>query len=374
MKRVLSIFLLFTLVMSMVACGSQTTKDEITEDNKETKIIGSKKTLTSDLETILSRYIDEKVITGNIFITKGDEVLINKNVGMADIKNKISNSSTTKYQIGSLSKQFTAACIMILEDKGMLKVKDNISKYIPDYPNGEKITIHHLLTHTSGIPEHLDRVMENVTKLHTMEEIIAVFKDKPLVFKPGERFEYCNSNYVLLGHLIEKISGEEYGEFLNKNIFKPLQMNDTGYTLDLSSLDNMAIGYETISPEPQIAINMHPSVANAAGGIYSTSEDLNKWHKALMNNSIMNAEVTKKFMTPYVDEENDGKYGYGWEFKAPYFTDKSYKVIGHGGTTLAFVSEFYSDPVNDFNIVTLSNVPRNYDLKMYMELIDILKK
>src|SRR5688572_19591256 len=168
---------------------------------------------------------------GTALVAKDTEVLFDRSFGWANLEWDIANSPTTKFRIGSVTKQFTAAAILLLEERGKLTLEDRISKHVPDAPAAwQDITVFHLLTHTSGIPSFTGFKDYNTIKLSpsTAEKRVAQMRDHPLEFTPGEKFTYSNSGYLLLGYIIERVSGQSYEAFLNENIFTRLGMGDTG--------------------------------------------------------------------------------------------------------------------------------------------------
>ncbi|MFQ5721449.1 MAG: serine hydrolase domain-containing protein [Candidatus Aminicenantales bacterium] len=200
----------------------------------------------AEVDAYIKPYLDLGGYSGTVLIAKNGEILFRKGYGMASYEFDVPNTAKTKFQIASLSKSFTSAAIMILQERGKLSVHDPLSKFIPDYPGGKKITIHHLLTHTSGIPNvnNFPEYSRDSRFPQTLDEIIKMFKDKPLMFEPGEKYSYSNSNYNLLAYIIEKVSGVSYGEFLRKNIFQTLEMNETGHHGEASAIiKNLASGY-----------------------------------------------------------------------------------------------------------------------------------
>src|SRR4030095_2136360 len=194
---------------------------------------------------------------------------------MGDLEWSVPNSPTPGFNIASMTKQFTAASILLLEDRGKLGTDDLVKKYLPDAPTSwEKITIYHLLTHTSGIHE-------DAAKYEPGTPDKLVFNDRPLNFQPGEKWDYTNKGYIVLGYLIERISGQSYEEFVQENIFKPLGMNDSGYDSNSAVIARRAAGY---APSPNGPVNagfIHMSIPFAAGALYSTTEDLLRWEQGL---------------------------------------------------------------------------------------------
>ena len=170
---------------------------------------------------MLNLFKDKNGPGGEFLVSKAGKIIYQKSFGKANIESDVNLSSEDIFQIGSMTKQFTAISILILEEKGKLNISDQVSKYIPDYPMGEKITLHHLLTHTSGIKDFtkMKSLGEISQKEMTPKMIVDFFKNEPIDFAPGEKFVYNNSGYVLLGYIIELVSGEEYEEFIQKNIF-----------------------------------------------------------------------------------------------------------------------------------------------------------
>jgi len=186
--------------------------------------------LESKVDSYLQPYIETGDFSGSVLISKADEILFSKGYGFADISHNIVNTPQTKFKLASVSKQFTAAAILILEQDGLLKVEDSIDKFISDYPNGDEITLHHLLTHSSGIPDifSFPNYYKKKNLSLTLEDVINWIKEQPLQFQPGERYSYSNSGYNLLAYIIEKVSGRSYGEFLSKRIFAALEMKYSG--------------------------------------------------------------------------------------------------------------------------------------------------
>jgi CubicO group peptidase (beta-lactamase class C family) len=226
------VIVLFSLVVFLVSLGSVSQ--------------------AADLAQKLDEYIRgaEEVwkFSGTVLVAKDGKPVLDRGYGMANYELGVPNTPEMKFLIGSITKQFTATAIMQLAEKGLLDVNDPISKYLPEYPKetGDSITVHHLLTHTSGVPSYTDNAElmgRRATKMST-EEILNSFKDKPLDFPPGGQFKYSNSGYYLLGLIVENVSGKSYEEYLQENIFDPLGMAHTGYGHHRPILPNRAAGYE----------------------------------------------------------------------------------------------------------------------------------
>jgi CubicO group peptidase (beta-lactamase class C family) len=246
---------------------------------------------------------------------------------MANYEHDIPNTPQTKFRLGSITKQFTAMAIMQLQAQDLLSVNDTLSKYIPDYPNGDKITIHHLLTHTSGIANftELPESERKKIKPHTLEQLIERFKHKPVDFKPGEKHSYSNSGYMLLTYIIEKASGKKYEIVLKENIFAPLNMNNTGYDKSRIIIKNRASGYSkrdrtsgcsNVDGELVNADYTDMSYHSGAGALYSTVEDLYLWDQALYSEKLLSNESLSTIFIPHIiistDSPDSLSYGYGW--------------------------------------------------------------
>ncbi len=302
----------------------------------------------------LSAYMDAAAkvenFNGSVLVAKDGQILFAKGYGLANAEHEIPNTPETKFRLGSLTKQFTATAILILQDQDKLKVEDLISKYLTDAPTAwEKITIHHLLTHTSGIPSYTDDPSYGklMTKQETVESMLARFKDKPLEFEPGSKFHYDNSGYFLLGAIIEKVSGKSYEAFLNESIFEPLGMADTGYDRHATVLSKRASGYDRggkgLANAPYLDMNQ----PYAAGALYSTVGDLFKWDRALQAGKPVSKEGQAVMFTPF-----KSNYAYGWSI-GDY---KGHKQIGHGGGINGFATHFQRYPADDVCVAVLCNV------------------
>src|SRR5215472_17898437 len=200
----------------------------------------------SRMDQVVQSYVSNKQFMGSVLVARGDQILLSKGYGSANLEWNIPNTASTKFRIGSITKQFTAASILLLEERGKLKVEDPVKKYLPDAPAAwDKITIFHLLTHTSGIPSFTSfpDYRDTEAMATTPEKLVARFRDKPLDFEPGTKWSYSNSGYVLLGYLLEKISGQTYSDFVQQNIFTPLGMKDSGYDSNFAVIERRASGY-----------------------------------------------------------------------------------------------------------------------------------
>lgn len=306
-----------------------------------------------------------KDFSGYIYISENNKVIFNKGFGFSSYEKGLKNKIDTKFRIGSLTKQFTSLSIMLLEEQGCLSVTDTISKYIKDYPNGNKITLHQLLSMSTGIPNYLNDLLFKHYDINTGKyicnsekdfyfsstELINLFKNKPLKFTPGTQYEYSNSNYIILGHIIELISKISYGEFIKEYIFEPLNMSNSGY--DYDSLEfNKSIGYENTDTKNVTSFSFNNSIMFSAGGLYSTIADLVKWDKSFYGNKLVKKDTISKIFNPYTNMSGSNYYySYGW------IVDKTAKkcIAEHVGAVPGFIS--YMNHNQDLNrsLIILSN-------------------
>jgi CubicO group peptidase (beta-lactamase class C family) len=237
----------------------------------------SEASLRERLEQIANSHTADNTFMGSVLVARGNKILLNKGYGKASLERNIPNDPDTKFRIGSLTKQFTAALVLLLQQDGNLRIEDPVRKYLPDAPESwDKITLIELLGHNSGIPEIQSdpRFRSWAMSPHTHAEELALFKDRPLNFEPGSKNEYSNSNYLVLGAVIEKVTGEDYGTLLRNRIFKPLGMNASGVDKDGLVLPKRAQGYNNDNGRLVPAPSESMSVPWSAGSIYSTANDL----------------------------------------------------------------------------------------------------
>ncbi|MHC1723515.1 MAG: serine hydrolase [Aminipila sp.] len=306
----------------------------------------SDKEAATKIEEYMDIYGDSGMFSGDLLVMRNEKVIIQKSYGLANQELNVLNTNETKYRIGSMTKAFTAALIMQLQEKGKLNADDYVSKYLPDYPKGNQITINNLLTHTSGIPDFLNSPEFIGNSPMTPEELISYFKNMPLDCKPGTQFEYSNSNYMLLGYIIEKITGKSYETVLENNILTPLGMKDSGYVHNETIIKNLACGYSTSNDILSNPAYYDTSTIYAAGAMYSTLADLYKWDRALYEGKLLKKESTQKMFTPYLDN-----YGYGWSIEQLY----GRQLIWHDGSVPGFSSIILRYPSENICIIMLEN-------------------
>ena len=305
----------------------------------------------TQLDELLSRMAEDETFSGSVLIAQEDEVLLNRGYGSADREQGIPNTPQTRFFVGSVTKQFTAMAILILQSQGRLDVQDPICRYIEDCPAAwEDITIYHLLTHTSGMvvmPENSSYPESPITP----RELLGRFEDTPLDFQPGERISYSNCGYWVLGTIIDQVSGQSYEAFVRQWILEPLEMHDSGFDQDASIL---AVGYvdqNTAAPAPVI----ESSFLYSAGGLYSTVEDLYRWDQALYTEQLISRDLLDQMFIPRISLHPEAvgspEYGYGWFV----LDHMGRRLVMHGGALDGFRSWVYRYPGDRITIILLSN-------------------
>jgi CubicO group peptidase (beta-lactamase class C family) len=309
------------------------------------------------IDKYFGKLAEREAFSGSVLIAQEKTILLSKGYGMADVEKDVINTPHTRYHIGSVTKQFTAMGVLILLTQNKIELGDLVCNYIPDCTEiWRDITIHQLLTHTSGLPDswefYKDREKSSIS--YEPAEIIGWLKDTPLFFEPGEKFSYSNTGYLLLGYLIEQVSGQTYDEFLRHHIFKPLGMVNTGLTSDVGDL---AIGYSYKDIE---APYINPSMAYSAGGLISTVEDMYLWDRSFYAEELVPQELLDQMFTSFIPTPyypvappyDEVSYGYGW-FVGKYL---NHNVAGHGGTYNGFHALIEHYPDDEISIIILSNL------------------
>lgn len=301
------------------------------------------------VDEYINAHVERGSFSGSVLIARDGKAIVSKGYGMANLELEAPNTPATKFRLGSITKQFTAALVLRLAERGKLKTDDPVCKYVAECPPAwEKVTIHHLLTHTSGIPSLTSFPDYRKTMMlpSPVLKSIARFRDKPLEFAPGKRYKYSNSGYILLGYIVEKASGQDYEAHLTANILDPLGMNDTGYDHHDRILPRRASGYSRRRGELVNCSYLDMSIPHGAGALYSTVEDLLKWDQALYTEKVLKKESIDRMFTP-----NKGNYGYGWNIRRLY----GRAIVAHGGGIEGFSAFIARYPEEKVCVVALSN-------------------
>jgi len=307
-------------------------------------------------QQLMRAYADDGWFMGSVLIAQNGKVVLSKGYGWADAEWSIPNSPSTRFAIASITKEFTAASILLLEERGKLKTDDLVKKYLPEAPaSWDKITIYNLLTHTSGIP---DAGVEYESG--PPEKML--FHDKPLEFQPGEKWSYSNQGYVVLGYVLESLSGQTYEDFVHDNIFKPLGMNDSGMDSNFTVIPRRASGYSPGENGIDNAERIYHS-AFAAGGIYSTTEDMLRWEEGLFGGKLLTPVSLHKMTTPFKSDWACGLY--------------VKHVNGHlkaeqSGGALGFNADVAYYPEEKLAVIVLGNLNTAAILKMTAALADVM--
>jgi CubicO group peptidase (beta-lactamase class C family) len=286
---------------------------------------------------------------GTILIARDGRVLTSTSYGLANLEDEVPNTRQTKFHLASITKTFTAMAVMMLHERGKLTLQDPICKYLTDCPAAwQAVSIHHLLTMSSGIPNFTDFPdwLQTRALPSNYANTIARFKDKPLDFQPGEKYNYSNSGYVLLAYITEKVSGKTYEAFLRENIFGPLKMEHTGYDDNKVILTHRALGYAREGIRIVRAPYLNTSIVKGAGGLYSTVDDLLLWDQALYQDKLVSKKSLETIFTVH-----KGDFGYGWHI------DEQFKRrrIFYDGVIIGFKSSISRYPDERVCVILLTN-------------------
>lgn len=330
------------------------------------------KRIVDPIKSHLKNLENENYFSGVVLIAKDGKPIYREAFGFSNLPDQIKNKPDTKFNLASINKMFTATAIMQLVESGKISLQDEVGKYLTDYPNkmvADSVTIHQLLTHTSGMRsfwEDYDKVAK--ANFKTVSDYLPLFVDKKLAFSPGSDFYYSNSGYMVLGLIIEKVSGQNYFDYVTEHIYKPAKMNNTdAYELD-HVIPNLATGYTMSLEEPgQWKNNIFSNLAKGtpAGGGYSTADDLLNFANALQNNILLNKENVTLCTSGKV-KYREGKYGYGFEEN----TINGHRIFGHTGGHDGIACEIMIYPDLGYTVVILTNG----EVENYWEASNLIKK
>lgn len=309
----------------------------------------SQDTIPGKIDELIGRYAAYNKFNGAALVAVNGKVLLEKGYGLKDVDRQSANDTKTIFPVGSITKEFTAAVILKLAASGHLHLSDRISRYFPGFPKGDSITIEDLLAQTSGLFNYT--TVENFWTLSgkpaTEQSVMDSIKNKPLLFPPGEKFSYSNSNYMLLAYIIQKVTKQPYESVVRRILFTPAGMAHSGFDFrDINSPDK-ATGYWTFSP---MGYTRAPSLDSTefigSGSIYSTVGDLYRWHQVLQQGKLIDKAILELAYS-----SGKGPYGYGWELDSAY----GKKIVGHGGRVWGFEAKMIRIPREDVFIILLNN-------------------
>jgi len=317
-------------------------------------VFGDNEIQKKKMMRLVNVYGQLDLFSGTVLVARGGKIIYAGATGDANKDHKIANDLDSRFNIGSIGKIFTATAIIQLMQEGRLKLSDPIGKYLPDYPFPErsKITIHHLLNHTSGLGDYMSHKVYSSTsiKARRISDILTLIWDQKPEFSAGKRFRYSNSGMVVAGAIIEKVSGMSYGQYLNKKIFTPLGMKNSGIVYPEQVVPNRAIGYIKRGGSYISNVFLEPPPFSD-GGLYTTVEDLLKFDQALCGEQLLNDKSKKVMFTPRRPARG---YACGWG------TGKMYgkKLVGHGGGAPGISAMFYRYIDDHVTVIVLSNYNR----------------
>ena len=301
------------------------------------------------VDVVIDQFMKLDQFSGTVLVAKDGNIIYSKAFGEANKDFHVKNTLDTKFNIGSIGKTFTAIAILQLAEQNKLKLNDPASKYLKDFPFGDKITIHHLLTHTAGTFNYFTHpdFFNKMNHIRSVSDALPLIYDQKLLFDtPGEKHAYSNSGIVILGAIVEKISGEDYPDYIKKNILIPAGMKDTGINYLDQIIENRAVGYnKSATGKFTRNIYMVPP-ANADGGIETTAKDMLKLDQALYGNTLLNEESKKKMFTPFLND-----YGYCTRVENKF----NNLVVGHGGGAPGVSAEFRRYLNDKLVIIVFSN-------------------
>lgn len=307
----------------------------------------------SKMDQLLRAYTDIGRFSGAVVVAQGERIRFQHAYGVANYEHGVPNTVQTSFRLGSLTKPFTALAVMQLQEQGKLTVQDTLATHLANYPQGDQMTIHHLLTNTSGIPDYVttaDFATHQMQLPTSVDDLIALFQPRPLLFAPGTQYSYSNANWVLLGRIIERQSGHSYGDYLRDQICQPAQMTNAGYAPAERVIAGRANGYLQQEQTVVNAAYVDPSTLYAAGGIHASALDLYHWQRAVVEHKLLSAAAFAQMVTPHVAVES-ASYGYGWVIDAPF----GHRRIYHDGGMPGFLSIATYYPADELFIVVLSN-------------------
>ncbi|HEX8186008.1 MAG TPA: serine hydrolase domain-containing protein, partial [Blastocatellia bacterium] len=345
-----------------------------TDSPKPEAAPAARKMTEAEIVSTLGSYLDDLAkqdkFSGVVLVAKDGKPVFEKAYGLANRTKNIPINKETKFNLGSMNKMFTAVAIAQLAEAGKLSFDDTVGKRLPGYPNKDvasKVTIHHLLTHTSGLGSYWNAKFDaKKASIKSVSDYLSLFADEPLSFEPGSRFQYSNSGFIVLGAIIEKVSGQSYYDYVREHIYKPAGMKNTDAYEMTEETPNLAMGYTTegengpVNGPRRENVSSRPNKGGPAGGGYSTVEDLLRFQQALSNHKLLSQKYTDLITTGKVSMGR-GKYGYGFGE----FTINGTRVFGHNGGAPGIASDLSIYPELGYTSVVMTN----YDPPLMMPVV-----
>ncbi|NNL22289.1 MAG: beta-lactamase family protein [Ignavibacteriaceae bacterium] len=306
-------------------------------------------TISEKIDAYVLSYVNTNDFSGCVLATRNDSILFSECYGKANFSFNITNTLETKFKIGSISKQFTAAAILLLEERGLLNTSDPITKYFPEKSISNNLTIHHLLTHTSGIidiydlPDFYAFPCDGVG----FTEIVDMVLEEGPYFEPGQQYLYSNGGYVILAKIIEDVSGETYEEYISHSIFSELGMNSSGSSSKNKVVKNLSVGYDPLGYNNLVQTNDIDYLTKGAGSLYSSPKDLLIWINSLKERSLLSETSYQKFFKNY-----GNAYGYGISV----YKSFGKEVFGHDGRIAGYIADYLHYKEDNVNIIITGNI------------------
>nr|HVF82179.1 serine hydrolase [Flavisolibacter sp.] len=305
---------------------------------------------SKQIQEVLTVYSKGGKFNGSVLVAQKGAVIYQGGYGLRDAENKVQHEANDIFQIGSITKQITAAVIMQLQEEGKLSVQDKLSKYFSGFANGDKITIENLLNHTSGIYNYTndEKLMKSdVTRHYSQQEMLDIIKAYKADFEPGTKWNYSNSAYSILGYIIEKVTAKPYEKVVRERIFTPLAMTNSGFDFTHLAATNKSKGYFSLAGDkPSVAPIVDSTIAYSAGAVYSTVGDLAKWERAITQGKLLKPESWKAVFTPHKN-----KYGYGWVIDSAF----GKQFTTHSGGIHGFASYLIRFPQDEVTVIMIDN-------------------
>ena len=325
----------------------------------------------SQVDALFRDYSHDDTPGAVVAVIQNGKVVHQKAFGLANLEQGTPCAAQTKFRIISLTKAFTAMAIMILHERGKLDIDSAIGQYLPDYPKGDRITIRQLLTHTAGVQEPVlnEEMLEIVPKRNTpLAQRYITCRDEPLEFSPGERWSYSNAGYIVLGYLVEKVSGQSYDAFLRDNIFRPLGMSDTGCDRPDTILRHRAAGYARAGEAYKNAPYVDMSIFGPSGSIYSTIEDMALWDQAWYGEKLVKADLLRQaFTRAKLNSDTTADYGFGWVLA----TNRGLEEVRATGMAPGCRAQIVRIPAQKFSVIILSNCESLGVLDLAHKIVEI---
>lgn len=305
----------------------------------------------TDRVDVLMHPFDGAVPGASLLVVRDGQVVVRRAWGMSDLEGRVAATPATNYRLASVTKQFTAAAILLLSEDGKLRLDDNVLRWLPSLPHAlGPVSIRHLLTHTSGVVDYEDVIPSGTqSQLHDKDVLSLLEQEDSTYFAAGSRYRYSNSGYALLALIVEKASGKSFASFLHDRIFIPLEMNETvAHEEGITTIANRALGYTKAAAGWTRKDQSTTSAVLGDGGIYSSIDDLAKWDAAWYDSRLLSDESRRLALFPHaVTDHTDVKYGFGWRITG--------ETVWHSGETTGFRNVIVRFPARRLTVIMLTN-------------------